>query len=205
MENKLAIFISYLFHPLLIPPYVMAGMLFSPVFIFSGYPPNLKFMLLAYVFFITFAVPLSMMIIFKKNKIITNLKMEIRQERIIPLTMISIIYYITYYSLNKLGIMNIFSLFMLGSTILTLLALFISFYTKISLHMIGMGGLTGLYLALVLRFPQMNMGPFYLILLLSGLVAYSRMTISNHTVRQLFYGYELGFIVLWAIFIFMPF
>ncbi len=195
MEKKIAGLISYVFHPLLIPTYLLVLMLNLPVFVFSQYSFQLKLMLTAYVFLLTFFVPLMLMWMLKKNKIIRSFQMETRQERVLPLTFMSITYYITYYFLNRLQILNIYSIFLLGITLVSLVTLLINFKFKISLHMIGMGGLTGVFFGLAVNFQGISLWLVYLLFIISGVVAYARLVLTDHTVRQLFYGYLLGFIV----------
>ena len=199
MEKKFAGIISYIFHPLLMPTYLLLLFLFMPVFVFYQYSFTIKMMLLAYVLILTFIVPAVMMWLLKKNRVINSIKMESRQERVLPLTFMAIIYYITYYFINKLGILNIYSLFLVGITLLTLFTLMINFYTKISLHMIGAGAVTGILMGLAFIFQEINLFWLYSAIILSGIIAYSRVYLTNHTVRQLFYGYLLGFLTMFSI------
>jgi len=193
MEKRISSFVSYVLHPLLMPTYLLIFFLNSPALVYYRYSAQLKWMLTGYVFLLTFFVPAMMMLIMKKNKLILSFKMESRQERIFPLVFMSIIYYLTFYFLRDLGILNIYSYFLLGVTLTTLITLTVNFWTKVSLHMIGMGGFTGVLLALALRAPDISLVWIYAIFVASGLVATSRYVLSDHTVRQLFYGYLLGF------------
>jgi len=201
MEKKIAAFISYLFHPLIIPTYLLVLMLNLPVFVFDQYSLLLKFMLVAYVFLLTFFVPAMLMLMLKKQKIIESLKMKTRQERVLPLAFMSIIYFVTFYFLYRLRILNVYALFLLGTTLISILALLINFKSKISLHMIGMGGITGMFLGLGIYYAGIELWFVYLLFILSGIVAYSRIVLTNHSVRQLFYGYLLGFSVIYLIII----
>jgi hypothetical protein len=196
MEKRFAEFISYIFHPLLMPTYLLVLFLNLPVFVFNEYSFNLKLMLTGYVFLLTFFVPAMMMLMMKKNKIIRSLKMEERSERMLPLAFMSVIYYITYYFLNRLGVLNIYSLFLLGTTLTTLITMLINFRWKISLHMIGVGGISGVMVALAYQVSEINILWVYGVLFVSGLVAYARILTAQHTVRQLFYGYLLGFSIM---------
>ncbi len=202
MEKKIAGLISYIFHPLLIPTYLILFFLNFPAFIFFEYNFKLKLILTSYVFLLTFIVPAVVLFFMKKNRIIQSYKMDTRQERVLPLVFMSIIYYTTYYFINQLGILNIYSVFLLGTTLLTLFTLLINFYTKISLHMIGAGSVTGILTGLIFNFPEINIIVLYSIIILSGIIAYSRYYLTNHSIRQLFYGYLLGFFVMFFIIIF---
>jgi membrane-associated phospholipid phosphatase len=199
MEKKFAKLISIILHPLLSPFYALLFFYNIPFLLFNRFNTSIKILIAAYIFFMTFFVPAMLILMLKKNKAIKSLQMESRQERMLPLAIMSIIYYITYYFLKNLEIINIYCLFLLGITLITLLTLIINFYSKISLHMIGIGGLSGTYLGLLLTFPGTNIIFFYLIIIISGIVAYSRIVLTNHTVRQLFYGYLLGFSMIFVL------
>ena len=109
--------------------------------------------------------------------------------------------FFTYYSLSKIGSLALFNLFLLGVAIEALVTLAINLYTKISLHMIGIGGVAGAILGLLLVYPMDTRWFFYLVILLAGVVGYARLTITNHTLRQVYNGFMMGFVVMLALFI----
>ena len=201
MEQKFANLISVLFHPVLIPTYMLVVLLNSGYFYTFGFSGEVKLYLIAFVFIMTCLIPASLMFVLKKTGIIKTIRMNDRQERMIPIAITSVIYYITYYALSKTGILNVYNRFLLGITVLSLFSLLINFSTKISLHMIAMGGITGALLGFMLNFPVDTAVSVYLFFLLSGLVGYARLTISNHTLRQVYNGFMLGFVVMLALFV----
>jgi len=201
MEKKFAGMISVLLHPMLIPTYALILFLNLNYFISFQYAPDIKFYLVLFVFIMTFIIPASLMLMLKKLKVIESFQMNRQQERMLPLALMAVIYYITYYSLKSTGILMVYNLFLLGITVITLFTLVINFYTKISLHMIAMGGLAGAILGLLLLYPFDLRWVFYLIILLTGITGYARLTVSNHTLRQVYNGFMLGFVTMLALFI----
>ena len=201
MEKKLAGLISVICHPLMLPTYALLVFLNINYFISYSYTSEIKLYLILFVFIMTFIIPGSLIFLLKKLKVIKSLQMSGRQERILPLAMMSVVYYITYYSLSKAGILAVFNLFLLGTTIVTLFTLVVNFYTKISLHMISMGGIAGTFLGLLLVYPLDLRWMFYMLVLMSGIVGYARLTISDHTVRQVYNGFMMGFVVMLALFV----
>jgi len=201
MEKKIAQLISVFFHPMLMPTYALVLFLNIDYFISFSYSTEIKVYFIAFIFIMTFVIPALLMFVLKKLQVIETLQMNHRQERMVPLIMMSVVYYITYYSLNKIGVLNVYNLFLLGITAVTLFAMVINLYTKISLHMIAMGGIAGVMLGLLLIYPLDLRWVLYLLFLLSGIVAYARLTVSDHTMRQVYNGFMLGFVVMLALFV----
>ena len=201
MEKKFAGVISVLFHPMLMPSYALVLLLNLNYFISYDYAFEIKAYLVTFVFIMTFVLPAILMVLLKKVRAIESLKMDDRKERMLPLAMMAVIYYITYYSLRRTGILITFNLFLLGTTIVTLFTLVVNMYTKISLHMVSMGGIAGALLGLLLNYPIDLQWMLYLLILLSGLVGYARLTVSNHTLRQVYNGFMMGFVIMLALFV----
>jgi len=201
MEKKIAQLISVLFHPMLMPTYALVLFLNIDYFIAFSYSTEIKTYFIAFIFIMTFVIPASLMFVLKKLQVIESIQMNQRQERMVPLIMMSVVYYITYYSLDKIGVLNAYNLFLLGITAVTLFTMVINLYTKISLHMISMGGIAGVMLGLLLIYPLDLRWLLYLLFLLSGIVAYARLTVSDHTMRQVYNGFMLGFVVMLALFV----
>jgi hypothetical protein len=85
---------------------------------------------------------------------------------------------------------------MLGCILALLGTLLISFRWKISIHMIGLGGLSA-FLLLMSYLQDVNL-LYYLVstLLASGLAASSRLFLNAHTPEQIYSGYFLGFLLM---------
>ena len=201
MEKKLAGIISLLFHPMLLPTYMLVIFFYIPGFTIFSISTEIKFYLIAFVFIMTFGIPASLVFMLKRLKVIESLQMDNRKERLMPLGIMAGIYFITFYSLNHIGSLALFNLFLLGVAVVSLVAMVITLYTKISLHMIGAGGVSGAVLGLLLVYPVDVRWLFYLVILLSGVVGYARLTVTNHTLRQLYNGFMMGFVLMLALFI----
>lgn len=201
MEKKLTNIISVLFHPLFFPTYMLLFLFYIPGFTVFTYSTEIKLYLTAFVFIMTFGIPASLVFMLKRFKVIESLQMDNMKERMIPLAMMAGVYFFTYYSLSKIGSLALFNLFLLGVAIEALVTLAINLYTKISLHMIGIGGVAGAILGLLLVYPVDMRWFFYLVILLAGVVGYARLTITNHTLRQVYNGFMMGFVVMLALFI----
>ncbi len=151
MEDRFARLLTIIFHPLFIPFYMLMILLNVNILFAIMIPVKAKLILSGLVFLTTVLFPLLIVFLLFKLKMIKSFYLESREERIYPLLTLAIFYYFTYYILKSFPISFIFSYYMLGSTFLTILALIISFYRKISLHMIGIGGMLGLLMGLSLN------------------------------------------------------
>ena len=127
--------------------------------------------------------------------------MENRAERKAPLFIAIISYYILLQFFHQMNTYVLFNKLLIGALLILILALFISKFWKISLHMLGIGGVTGAFLALHYLFG----GNLYLVLLLlccSGVVAYARINENAHTLNQAYAGFLVGVFIEFLIFYF---
>lgn len=127
--------------------------------------------------------------------------MENRAERKAPLFIAIISYYILLQFFHQTNTYVLFNKLLIGALLILILALFISKFWKISLHMLGIGGVTGAFLALHYLFG----GNLYLVLLLlccSGGVAYARINEKAHTLNQVYAGFLVGIFMEFLIFYF---
>ncbi len=192
METKIAKILSLVFFPLLIPTYTLL-IIFNINVYFSMIIPQLaKLQILGMIFLITFIFPLFMMILFQRIGIIKSLYMKTKEERTLPYLMTIIFYYLASYLLKQLQISPIFYYFILGATFLIIITLIINFFWKISIHMIGIGGMLGTLMGL--SFLWMIDIPFLIILLVlcSGVTGFARLKLNAHNPAQIYSGFLLG-------------
>ena len=200
MENKIAGVISYLFHPLLIPLYTLLFLLNMNVYFALIIPGSFKLFLIGVILLTTMLIPLGFFFLLHRRKLIISFFMETREERIYPLLVTGIFYYLTYYLLKGFHISPIFSFYMLGATFLVVLALVINFYRKISLHMLGVGGAFGMMLGLSFN---LSLDLIYFVLtalLLSGGVGFARLQTGSHKPSEIYSGFLLGAVVMFLLF-----
>ena len=193
MGKQLAIFISYLFHPLWMPLYVM--LIFwniDTVFISNDV---VWLYILLVVFINTLLIPVLLFWMMKRLKIIESLHLDSQKDRFYPFAIIGIFYLTTWYVFNSIEIFTYLSLVFVLAAILVFFALAINFFWKISIHSMSMGAMSTavLYLAAVHFIDEV--WPVYLIFILSGLVGYARLKLKAHSSSQVYIGYILGTLV----------
>ena len=200
-EERLSKILSLLFHPLLMPTYGLIVYFQLQSYMGMELIPKVKWMLVLFIFSMTFFISLSLTMTMKKLGLVSSLQMPVARERIIPLFVTAIIFIITFYSMRPTGLLPDFQLFILGTALLTLIALLISIFTKISIHMIGIGGVTGALIAIGLTSNVPVTRFIYLSILISGLLGFARLRLGAHKEFQIYLGYLLGLFVMGSIFL----
>jgi hypothetical protein len=119
--------------------------------------------------------------------------METKEERLVPFAANAALLMISYYLLEKLQLPGVYSSLLLGAAISVLLALLINSKWKISIHMIGIGGMTGILFGLsTFLFIDLRL-PMVFSLIVAGLLATARLSLNAHSPAQLYAGFGLGF------------
>ncbi len=197
MQNRIATAISYLFHPLFMPT-VGILILFNSGSYLTNIPNDYKNYIYLIVFVGTAVLPISIFPVFMYSELIRDIHVDKRKERLLPLMITSILYFICYFMISGNPVAHGIEVFMLAASISVLITFLVSFFWKISTHMTGIGGITGLILGLSVTFSSDLM--FYLILafLASGVIAFARLQLNAHSPSQLTAGYFLGLTVMFA-------
>jgi len=197
-QTKISRIISAVFHPLLMPTYGVLVMFSSNTF-FSLFTLKLKFIIFSIIFLGTFLLPMLFMPFFLYKKYIKKMEMKTRRERILPLVITFASFYLTYYYTNKLLPLPLISRYLLAGTLSVAFSLIVTIYWKISLHLIGVGGLLALATALSFRFSA-DFRLFYIsIFLLAGVVGFARLHLKSHTSLQVYTGFIAGFLIVFSI------
>ena len=192
MADRIAKGISVIFHPILIPLYILLFLLNQNLFFAFIIPLKTKLILSGIVFFSTIMLPLLSVWFFYKLKLINSFMMKTREERIYPLLIVAIFYYMTYYLLKSFPISFLFTYYMLGSAFLVICAFIVSLWKKISLHMIGIGGFLGVFLGLSLKLSLDLSALIFPAILLCGIVGTARLNENSHKPSEIYTGFLAG-------------
>lgn len=201
MEIKLAKIISVLFQPLLIPTYTLFVIFSLNNYISMLVPSQAKQLLIWIVFLSTFVFPLIFILILYKRKLIKSLNMDEREERIFPLIITGVFYFMVYYIVRQSQLDVIYNLLFLGSTLLIAISLVVSFYWKISMHMIGVGGMMGALIGInLVAYVDLTL---FIILsaIVCGMVGFARLKLEAHTPAQVYTGFFAGFLLMLGLFL----
>ena len=152
-------------------------------------------LILFVVFANTLLIPLGIILVMRFTKVIPSLKMENHRDRVFPFSVITLLYLLTayfFYQKDWLDYKLIFTLFVISICLILLTS--ISYFWKISAHMIGVGGLLGVVLAFGIMVQGYNLLNVVLsVIILAGVIGTARLYLNAHTPLQVLGGLLLGF------------
>ena len=194
METRIAKIISYLFHPLLMPSYGLLLFFYLDRHVSYFLPFEIKKTLFLMTLSFTFVLPVMNAIVLLRMKIIRSLSMETKEERRLPLLITAIFYFAEYYLLTEAEVPATLKLLMLSAIISVMLTVIINLFWKISAHMIGIGGITGMAFILSILFQT----PAFLIIsslfVIAGIIGYARLQLQAHSITEIYSGFLVGFL-----------
>ncbi|ULB34046.1 MULTISPECIES: phosphatase PAP2 family protein [Proteiniphilum] len=186
--------ISTIFQPLLMPTY---GVLLLFVYTYFGLMyQNHFWQIITPVVVFSFVIPSILIFLLYRMKIISDLSLKIRRERIYPylITVVSYSAMIVFY--NRMYMPGWFLMMLAASVAIMIFAIIITLKWKISAHMFGIGGLIGGAMSISYFVERSN--PYYMFMglfIIAGLVGTSRLILRRHTLSQVIAGFLLGFLV----------
>lgn len=202
MNNFLAKTLTILFHPLLMPLFGVVFIFYSGSYV-SYLPGDVKRIILLVVGANTLGLPLLMLPMFFQFGVIKSFAMESNKERILPLSFTLIPYILSVYFLVKLPIPFVIAAFMIGASFLVASCLIISYWWKISIHLVGIGGLVGFIIAFSVRLYTYVLPYLLIAILIAGLLASARLYSKAHKPIQVYSGFILGFLIMLLVVLFL--
>jgi membrane-associated phospholipid phosphatase len=197
IENRFAKIISFIFNPLLMPSFGIIIIFNSGTYL-SDLPFDAKRMIFLIIFTGTFIIPICFLPFYYYFKIINEINIDNPSQRIIPIAITSFIYWLTFYVTRKIPV-PFLNHFIFAVTLALVLNTIILFWWKISSHLIGIGGLTGLVLGLLIKFDTDMTTYLILLILISGLLGFSRLKLNSHSSSQVYAGYLVGLLVVFCL------
>ena len=189
--------ISLVFQPLLIPTYAMV--LLMNMDIFKLLPLRWRLIAIVGTFIFTGLLPALPIWLMMKRGEVNDLFISKREERTMPY-LFSFMAYV-FWALFMWRTLQ-FPMFIvamgMGSAVSIFIIVIINLKWKISAHAAGMGGLCGSVFGVCYRTAINPVGFIALILLISGLVAFSRLELKAHTPGQVLAGFVVGFIMVFT-------
>lgn len=199
--KKILPLFSYILHPIFISLYATLFYLFCKGDLFSTQE---KYFVLLQILVINVIVPILFYLLLKSTGHVKTIMLSQTSERTIPLILQCFLYIL----LVKRSIVIIrypeLHFFFLGALFSAILALvFTLFKIKASLHMVAICGFAIFVIGLNIHLQMHN--PYWpaLLILLSGVVASSRLEMNAHTSREILIGLFVGimpqllFLYLW--------
>ena len=126
-----------------------------------------------------------------------------REQRTVPYLVSMVSYCVAIYFVLQQGLGFWVAILLSGATASLILIFVINFFWKISAHMAGIGGLTAGIFACSIVFQINPVGVICASILVSLLLAFSRLYLKAHTLGQVICGYCLGFICVFTPYFFL--
>lgn len=187
----LACAMSVVFHPLLLPLYVLfitfnSGTIFSYVPVFTR---NMSYLLtlLGVTLF-----PLVCLPLLKWSGLIKSYRLLHKQDRVFPVLVTIVGVFVVFYFSRILPYSNIVRQLYLVMVILLAGFMIVTLRWKISMHMTGIGALCGFVFILGMKYLGEVINLLPILILVSGILASSRLYLKRHTPTQVYVGYIYG-------------
>lgn len=200
--TKIANILSWLFVPLLMPTYGI--LLIFNLSILSLAPTQTKVLYTLIVFGANFLLPMLMVVILKKMKLIDDIGLNGRRERVIPYVITIICLLGTGWFLHMKGAPLWVAMFFAGGALAGLINMIVNFWWKISAHAAGIAGIVAMLIQIVKEgFPVPGTTLWIVAtIILAGLLCSARVWLGRHTLMQVLAGTAVGFLSVWSLSLF---
>jgi hypothetical protein len=193
--RAIASFLSYVFHPVFVPVYIMMFLVYKHPYLFIDFSRKEKMEAIANTVLLYAFFPIVVVLLLKALDFIKSIHLKAQRDRIIPLVVCGLFYFWVWYVRRGLQepvypretVVLAMAIFLAGSA-----ALMMNIYMKVSLHAISMGVMLAFVLWLSLT-HEVNSAFFSsLALLVTGAVCTSRFIVSDHTQKEVYGGLLAG-------------
>ena len=212
MLRSLAWGISVVFHPLLVPSYMLVLLLLINPYLFGVsklWDESAK-MLMLLVFLYTFFIPAVSIMVMYFLGMVQDVQAREREDRIGPYLCTGMLDLWVYYNFSQQGqLPPAYVSFMLGVVLALFLSFIINIFSKISAHAVGMGGLIGMVIISMIWFSygsftvqwlnglSLEVSMLHLlmiVLVIAGAVGTARLFLKAHQPADVYGGYFIGFV-----------
>ncbi|SDR67262.1 hypothetical protein SAMN05216503_0259 [Polaribacter sp. KT25b] len=185
-------FISVILHPIVVPT---IGVMLYFLLIPNNFESKQRINILSLIFVVTYLIPLLILVIFKRLRIIETYQTESIKERKLPLALMITLFYVLGNTLDS--VINLRDLGLLFyATSLGLFIIYILFYFQIraSIHLLSIGIAIGFFIVLGTIYSQSFIIIIIALFLIAGLLASARLKLNAHTSKEVYIGFFIGFL-----------
>jgi membrane-associated phospholipid phosphatase len=195
-EQNFAMALSIIFQPIFVPLYSLILIFNANTYITYAVHDEVKLFIYGITVMNTIILPMGVFYYFYKAKLIDSLHMHTARERSLPFLTIVVFQMSTFYVFSQAPMPSLFPNLVLGAAISVATAFIINLKWKVSIHMLGMGGIVGTLIGLMLRYQVDAVSLVMALVILSGFVGYARLRLNAHTPLQVYVGFVLGTLIL---------
>ena len=184
--------ISYVLHPLLFA--------FMGSFIYLYLTPKhvvkeQEYIILFVVFVSTYIIPIILLALLKKVKLIDDYHLRSINERKFPVLFFIMLSFLIGRALIAIHIVDLLAFSFFGVAFaLSFTYLLFNIKIKTSLHTLGIGGIIGFVMVMSYEY-QLNFNAFLAgLFVIAGLIGISRLALNAHSPKEVYIGYVLGIV-----------
>ncbi|WP_196889780.1 hypothetical protein [Aureivirga sp. CE67] len=191
-SNKVDKIISYVLHPILFPLIAtLFYLLISPFYLET----RQEYILISIVFVATYIIPILLLYLMRKLKLISSYQIEDINERRFPLFLSFLITLFVGRLIYQSGMTYFLSIFFFGSSITFFIAyMMVLMKIKLSLHTAGISSLLGFFIGISYIFSKNLLILIAVFSILTGLSASNRLKLEAHTQKEVYLGILVGFL-----------
>lgn len=196
MNQKVAYWLSVVFHPLLMPTYLIGLLLFlAPeglgIMVFDS---TFKFYVIGFIFIYTFVLPATSIYWFKRMGLIENIELTNRRDRPVPMLVTAAIYGgLSYFLMTKNPAFSQIGIILAFMATIVFIGAVVSVFWQISAHAAGLGGVIGGVMVVSKIYGSPLLPVVLGAILIAGLVISARLRLNAHNNAQVIAGFLLGF------------
>ncbi len=182
--------ISSLLHPILFPLIGSVFYLFMvPKYISNKY----KLLILLIIFVGTYLLPIVLLFLLKKLKMIESFHLSSIEERKFPMLLFTFLAVLIGRMLFKIVIVNDLAIyFIAGGLALLIIYGFLWLGVKVSIHTLGVGGLIGFVIKLSTIYHQNHLVVLAGLFVIFGVIANARLNLRAHVFSEVVWGVLIG-------------
>jgi len=186
--------ISFIFHPLFIPVYIIFFLLKIHGYLLAGFNDWEKLKVFLQMFVNCTFLPLLSVLLLKGLKFIDSIYLRTQRDRIIPYVISMIFYFWNWYAFkNNAEIKEIVDL-SLAVFISSIIGFLANINLKVSMHAIAVGVMLTFMAILTLQDSSNLILYFCLTVFITGAVCTSRFIASDHSAKEVYTGLFIGII-----------
>ena len=190
----LAKFVSYVFHPLFIPIYITYFIIKVRSYQFDGLSDWVTELKLLKVAVSCTFLPLVTVLLLRGLNFIDSIFLKTQRDRIIPYVICMIYYFWNWYTFKNLHDVSDLVSTSMAIFIASVLGFLANISMKISMHAISVGVMTT-FLALLAITDSSSFSLYLSVaVLIAGIVCTSRLIVSDHSQKEIYFGFLVGMV-----------
>lgn len=194
--NRLALFISVIFHPIWVNLYALLALVYFHPFLYAGLSLPVKGFYIAFIFIACSVLPLLLVLLQKLFGFTKTIMLTEAEDRHVPYIFTASMYLFTYYLFKKMAAPTALLSFLLAQSAIVVAILVINFKTKISAHATSFGAIIGLVIGLAKASYFDLRWILVMLFLLAGVTLSARLQLKAHNLNQIYIGFLVGLLLM---------